>query len=161
MCMRKTKKDIEEIMENLKPPTIDVNQHQREFRITLLNTKKSAVAGAILLILPFLFLSGVILKHYLHIDLWLLTSVYEWIGNLDRLYGDNSIINWIIRILLLFGPLIAIGVNLLSITHLRYEKNVKEIVLSFKLRWQNVLIILICSIIFSIFFVYIILENLN
>jgi len=159
--MRTTNKDIEKIMENLKPPTIDVNQHQREFRITLLNTKKSAIAGAILLILPFLFLSGVILKHYLHIDLWLLTSVYEWIGDLDRQYGDNSIINWIIRILLLFGPLIAIGVNLLSITHIRYEKAVKEIVLSFKLRWQNILIMLICTIIFSIFFLYIILENLN
>lgn len=161
MYMRTTKKDIEEIMENLEPPTIDVNQHQREFRMTSLNTKKSAVAGVILLILPFLFLSGVILKHYLNIDLWLLTSVYEWIGNLDRLYGDNSIINWIIRILLLFGPLIAIGVNLISITHIRYEKNFKEIVLSFKLRWQNILIILICTLIFSIFFIYIILENLN
>lgn len=159
--MKTTNKDIEELMENLNPPTIDVDQHQKEFRITLLHTKKSAIAGAIFLILPFLFLSGVILKHYLHIDLWLLTSVYEWIGDLDRQYGDNSIINWIIRILLLFGPLIAIGVNLLSITHIRYEKTAKEIVLSFKLRWQNILIILICTIIFSIFFIYIILENSN
>lgn len=159
--MKTTNKDIEELMENLNPPTIDVDQHQKEFRITLLHTKKSSIAGAIFLILPFLFLSGVILKHYLHIDLWLLTSVYEWIGDLDRQYGDNSIINWIIRILLLFGPLIAIGVNLLSITHIRYEKTAKEIVLSFKLRWQNILIILICTIIFSIFFIYIILENSN
>lgn len=161
MNMRKTNEDIEEIMENLKPPTIDVNQHQREFRITLLNTKKSAITGAILLILPLLFLSGVIFKHYLHIDLWLLTSVYEWIGDLDKQYGDNSIINWIVRIFLLVGPVIAIGVNLLSITHIRYEKTVKELVLSFKLRWQNILIMLICTIIFSIFFLYIILENLN
>jgi len=148
-------------MENLEPPTIDVSQHQREFRMTLLNTKKSAIAGVILLILPFLFLSGVMLKHYLNIDLWLFTSVYQWIGDLDRQYGDNSIINWIIRILLLFGPLAAVVVNLLSVTHIRYEKLSKEIVMSFRLKWLNWLIVGICSLIFLIFFFYLILENIN
>ncbi len=148
-------------MENLELPTIDVSQHQREFRMTLLNTKKSAIAGVILLILPFLFLSGVMLKHYLNIDLWLFTSVYQWIGDLDRQYGDNSIINWIIRILLLFGPLAAVVVNLLSVTHIRYEKLSKEIVMSFRLKWLNWLIVGICSLIFLIFFFYLILENIN
>jgi len=108
-------------MENLEQPNVDVSQHRREFRLTLLNTKKSAILGLILLILPLLFLSGVILKHYLGMDLGILTSVYDWIGELDQKYGDSSILNWIIRLLLLVGPLVAIGINVLAILHLRYE----------------------------------------
>lgn len=84
--MKPEKKNIEEIMKNLSLPVIDVNQHQKEYRLTLLNTKKSAFLGVLLLILPFLFLSGVILKHYLKIDFGFLTSVYDWIGDIDHKY---------------------------------------------------------------------------
>jgi hypothetical protein len=154
------KKDkIEVIMENLEPPTVEVNQHQKEFRLTLLNTKKSAIAGAILLILPLLFLSGVILKHYLQIDFGILTSVYEWIGKIDQQYGDSSILNWVIRALLTLGPLAAIGINLLAVIHFRIEKSQKEIILSIKMKWLNWLIILVCSTIFAVFFLNLVVEN--
>ncbi len=148
-------------MGNLTHSAIDVDQHRREFKLTLLNTRKSAILGALLLILPLLFLSGVILKHYLLIDFGILTSVYEWIGDLDQKYGDSLPLNWLIRILLLFGPLIAIGINFLSILHIRYEKVNREIVMSIKLKWLNWSIIIFCSIIFLVFFSYLILENRN
>ncbi|MCZ6595808.1 MAG: hypothetical protein O6943_12965 [Bacteroidetes bacterium] len=157
--MNDEKDKIEELMENLEQPTVDVSQHRKEFRLTLLNTKKSAILGIILLILPLLFLSGVILKHYLEMDLGIFTSVYDWISNLDRKYGDSSILNWIIRLLLLVGPLVAIGINLLAILHLRYERLQKEIVISIKMKWINWVIILFCSTIFAIFFLYLIMEN--
>lgn len=154
------KNKIDDIMESLEQPAVDVSKHQREFRITLLNTKKSAIAGALLLILPFLFLSGVVLKHYMQIDIGLFTSVYEWIGMLDQKYGDSSILNWLIRILLTIGPLAAIALNLLAVTHVRYERTNRELVLSFKIKWLNWLIILICTTIFAIFSLYLIIENL-
>ena len=150
---------MEEQLENLKSPHINVSQHQQAFRVTLLNTRKSAYAGILFLILPLLFLSGVIFKHYLQIDLGILTSVYVWIGEVDRKFGDNSVLNWIIRLLLLFGPVIAVGINLLSITHVRYEKATQEVVLSFKLKWLNIGIILISGLFFSIFFLYLVAEN--
>ena len=146
-------------MTNLEQPTVDVSKHQREFRLTLLNTKKSAVTGSILLILPFLFLSGVVLKHYLQIDFGILTSVYEWIGMIDQKYGDNSILNWAIRILLTIGPLVAIVLNLLAVTHIQIEKANRELVLSFKMKLLNWLIILFCSMVFVIFFLYLLVEN--
>ncbi len=148
-------------MGNLTHSAIDVDQHRREFKLTLLNTRKSAILGALLLVLPLLFLSGVILKHYLQIDFGILTSIYEWIADLDQKYGDNSLLNWVIRILLLFGPIIAIGINFLSILHIRYEKVNREIVMSIKLKWLNWSIIIFCSIIFLVFFSYLILENMN
>lgn len=159
MNMNNEKDKIEEIMENLEPPIVDVSNHQKEFRLTLLNTKKSAVIGAFLLIFPLLFLSGVILKHYLQIDFGIFTSLYEWIEFVDQKYGDSSLLNWIIRVLLLFGPLVAIGINLLSVLHIRYEKAAKEIVMSLKLKWLNWVIIAVCSAIFFIFFLYLVIEN--
>lgn len=157
--MSNKKSKIEDIMENMEQPTVDVAKHQREFRLTLLNTKKSAITGVILLVLPFLFLSGVVLKHYMQIDFGLLTSVYEWIGTLDQKYGDHSILNWMIRVSLTIGPLMAIVLNLLSVTHIRFEKVNKELVLSFKLKWLNWTIISVCTIIFLIFFFYLLFEN--
>ena len=136
-------------------------QHKKKFRISLLHTKKSAITGALLLVLPLLFLSGVILKYYLQIEFGVFTSVYGWIGSLEQKYGDGSILNWIIRALLLFGPLIAISINFLSILHIRYEKSSREIVLSIKLKWQNWSIIILCSIVFLIFPGYLIIENIN
>ena len=146
-------------MKNLEQPSIDVSKHQSEFRLALLNTKKSAITGVFLLILPLLFLSGVVLKHYMQIDLGILTSVYEWIGEIDHRYGDRSILNWAIRALLIIGPLAAIAINLLAVSHFRVEKARKEIVLSFKMKFFNWLIILICSTVFAIFFLYLIGEN--
>ncbi len=148
-------------MRNINIPTIDVSHHQKEFRVTLLNSRKSAILGLFFLILPLLFLSGVILKHYMHIEFGLLTSVYHWIGTMDEKYGDASILNWIIRFLLLGGPLIAIGVNLIAVTYIRYEAPSKELLLSFKLKWLNWTIIAVCSVAFIIFFSYMIVENMN
>jgi hypothetical protein len=158
--MNNRKNKMDDIMEGIEQPAVDVSKHQREFRITLLNTKKSAIAGGVLLILPFLFLSGVILKHYMQIDFGPLTSVYEWVGMLDQKYGDSSILNWMVRILLTIGPIAAIAINLLAVTHARFEKINSELVLSFKMKWLNWLIILICTTIFVTFSLYLIIENL-
>ncbi|SMO51054.1 hypothetical protein SAMN06265379_102108 [Saccharicrinis carchari] len=146
-------------MRNIEQPSVDVSKHQREFRLTLLNTRKSAIAGAVFLVLPFLFLSGVVLKHYMQIDFGFLTSVYEWVGVIDQKYGDNSILNWIIRMLLTIGPLAAIVLNLMAVTHARTEKVNRELVLSIKMKWLNWLIILICTTVFAIFFLYLLVEN--
>jgi len=149
------------MLTNLKIPTVEISQHQQEFRLTLLNTKKSAVLGLILLLFPFLFLSGVILKHYLQIDFGVLTSVYEWIGSQDQQFGDASFLNWMIRLLLLFGPLLAAALNLIAITHFRYEKINREAVFVLKLKWLNLIVLAVCILFFSVFFSYFILENLH
>ena len=119
--------DIDKMMQNLKGPEIQAAEHQQQFRLTILNTKRSALAGIGLLVLPVLFFAGVIFKHYLRIDLGIITGTYEWIAQLDATYGDLSILNWIIRILLLFGPVIAIFINLAAILHISYQKGTKRI----------------------------------
>jgi hypothetical protein len=146
-------------MENKEQPYVDVSNLRKKFRITLLNTRRSAFLGVLLLIVPFLFLSGVLFKHYLQIDLGFFTAVYEWIGEIDKKYGDSSILNWIVRFFLIIGPLVAIGINLISILHIHYKKPQKEVVISLKVKWLNWTIILLCSTIFIIISTYLIVEN--
>jgi len=157
--MMRKKDKIEELMDTMDQPEVNVSLHQQQFRLTVLNARKSAIAGVVLLILPFLFLSGVVLKHYLQIDFGILTSVYEWIGQLDEQFGDNSLLNWLLRAFLTLGPLAAIAVNLLAVTHASIDKTTRELIISFKLKWLNWLIILLCTSVFIIFFLYLLIEN--
>ncbi|MCG9970951.1 hypothetical protein [Christiangramia crocea] len=113
------------------------------------------ILGVILLILPFLFLTGVIFKHYLQIDMWIFTSVYEWIVNSDQKYGDASIVNWTIRFFLLGGPFIAFLLNFLLIFQ---QKKTASFSLSYK--WINLLIILSGALLCIIFLSYLMMENL-
>lgn len=153
------KQDLENMMDKMNIPKVEIPEYQKEFRTRLLSTKKSAMIGVLLLITPFLFLVGVIFKHYLQIDLGILTALYEYIASLDAKYGDDSIINWVFRFLLLGGPLVAVLYNLFAIVHVRYEKNLKEVIIGIKIKWVNISIILICKIIFFIFVLYLIIEN--
>lgn len=152
-------KDFENRMEDIRTPHVNVSEHQRVFRTTLLSTKKSAVAGVLLLLLPLVFLAGLVMKHYLNLDFGFVTGVYNWIGELDNRYGDRSIVNWIIRFLLFFGPLVAIATNLLSILHVHYDASTREIVLSIKVRLLNLFIVFMCSIIVLTFLSYFLVEN--
>ena len=148
-------------MKNLSTPQVDTPIQQQLFRVTLMNTKRSSYVSLFFLVLPFLFLSGVVFKHYLNLDIGFLTSVYEWISKLDHTYGDNSVLNWIIRFLLVIGPIIAMALSLMGIIHVRYESDPKELILSLKIRWLNLSIIIGAGMVFAIFFLYLLVENVH
>ena len=120
--------------------------------------RKSGQIGLVLLIFPFLFLIGLFVKHYLEIDFGLVTYLYDKVNYLDATYGDASVMNWVVRFLLLGGPLIAVFVNLMSVVHARYLKESSEILLSIKVKLVNWLVIGGCSLIFIIFFTYLFVE---
>ncbi len=144
--------DFEKKIEKIKIPNIEVPLHQKEFRTVLLNTKKTAWLGSILIVFPLLFLLGLFFKDHLNLDLKIITFIYDWISAQDRMYQNTSLLNWIIRLFFILGPILAIIINLLAITHLRYEKNMNEVVLSVKIRWFNLSIITLCfGIIFVLF----------
>lgn len=114
----------------------------------------------ILLIVPLLFLLGVLLKHYLQIDSGLLTGFYTWAAYLDARYGDESVINWVIRLLLVGGPIAIVIVNLLAVSDVTFKKPEREVQISIKLNWKSLLLLTAGSIILIIFLGYLFAENL-
>ena len=162
-CRNMKKDKLTNMMEQLSPPTARVEEHAKEFRVTLLNTRKSTVAGLLLMLTPLLFLLGVTFKYYLNPNLFVtpvMTFFYDWMMRIDP-DSDSSIISWLFRILLVGGPLAAIGINLLAVTHIRLNRSPRELIVAFKLKWLNWLIIAICTLIFLIFFGYLLVENIN
>jgi len=148
--------DFEKKMENLSTPEIRSESRKNQLKLTLLNAKKSAYVGFVLIILPFLFAFANIFKYQLGIDLGFLSAFVTWIGSFD----DTPVINWVLRILLLGGPIVAVLVNLLAITHFQIDKHSNEFIITFKLKWLNITIILFCCFVLLIFILYLVAENL-
>lgn len=79
-------------MNNLDLPTVDVSAHQRHFKVALLNTRRSATVGVLFALLPLLFFSDLFFRHLLQIDLWVLSTVMDWVLAIDP-DNDSSIIS--------------------------------------------------------------------
>lgn len=147
--------ELENKMKNLESPDIRDEGYQDYFKLYLISTKQSAGFGILLLLAPVIFVTGMLFKYQLGIDLGILTAIASWIGDADHIPG----LNWLVRFALLGGPLLAVLINLLAITHFQYQKSSRELLVTFRLRWFPILFILFCMGILAVFFVYLIVEN--
>ncbi len=147
-------------MENLERPDFSSEIHKKQLKLTLLNTRKSATFGIFLIITPFLMLIGVLFKYYLGMHPSIFTAFFEWLTSIDP-DNDSSLVSWLIRFLILGGPIIAVIINLLSIVHFQYDGQIKEVLISIKIKWLNITIAAVCLFILMIFFFYLLVENIN
>ena len=143
-------------LQKMHKPEINSPTHQVQLKITLLNTKRSARIGLLLVILPCLFLSAVLLKYFLHINLPSFSALEEWMAKKDH----SVLIKVLFPLLLIGAPLLALILNLLSILHFSFDKKLKELIITVKLKWFNIIVSLICLLILFCFFLYAVGENL-
>ena len=152
--------DISKELKNLQEMEIQSNAAKDVIKIPILSTRVSNRATIVLAIVPILFITGVIFAEYLKLDWKLFTGFYEWVVNLDQEYGDSSVLNWILRFLILGGPAVIVFINLLSVLHVYFNRPQKEIIFTIKLKWFSILIVLFGCAFFLYFFGYLIVENL-
>ncbi len=148
-------KDFLHKMENLKMPEVNVSASQRQIKLALLSTKKSAAWGIWFLIIPALFLCCVVIKYLFHWDWGIATNFIEWFARLDHQTGTH----WITPVLFVLLPAIGVVVNLLAILHFVYDKLTKELIITVKLRWFNIILAAISIGIAGIIFLYALAEN--
>jgi hypothetical protein len=147
--------ELEEKMRSMHKPDITSDSHQLRLKITLLNAKRSAGIGVFLVLVPCLFLAGIFLTRFLDIPFPSFSAVEEWMSK-----KDNSVwIKVLIPFLLAGGPLIALAFNLLAILHFEMSKETRELIVTIKLKWFNIVISLTCLLILAIFFLYAVGEN--
>ncbi len=149
--------DFENKMEKLTSPMVHSETTKRVLKIALVNARKSANIGLVLLAFPLLFFLGNVFKYQLGIDLGFIAVFVSWIGSLDTV----PVLNWIVRFLLLGGPAVAILINLLAITHFYSDKESNEFIVTFKLKWVNIFIILFCGLLLFLFMFYLMVENIK
>jgi len=143
-------------LQKMHKPEIESPTHQVQLKITLLNAKRSARIGLIFVILPCLFLPAVLIKYFLHINLPSFSALEEWMSEKDQ----NVIIKILFPLLLIGAPILALVLNLLSILHFSFDKKLKELIITVKLKWFNIILSLICLLILFSFFLYAVGENL-
>ncbi len=151
------KDDFTRKMEELKTPDVSSISHYKELKLMIVGAKKSAAIGFWFIVIPVYFLFCVFMKYYFHINLHLFDIMIEMLSDLDKTPG----MKFISPILLIGLPLATIVLNALSILHFQYEKSWKEIKITIRLRWINIIIIAISTALVCIFMLYVIVENVH
>lgn len=153
-------KNIEEQFKSLRETEVETKSVKEMIKIPILSSRFSSRATIILAVVPVLFTLGVIFAEYLKLDWKIATAFYQWVVNLDTKYGDSSVLNWILRFLILGGPAVIVVINLLAVLHICYNRLQKEVIFTIKLKWISIAIVLFGLAFFLYFFGYLIVENL-
>ena len=142
---------IEARLSKIAIPQVTSQAHKKQLKLALLDARRSAWWGTLLIALPAVFLTTVFLQYGL--------GVGPFFEPLDRLIFApirHSRVRWLEPLLLFVLPLIALVANLLSVTHFSVTPSRDELVVTMavKRRWWNWLIVGLSAMIVAVIFLY-------
>jgi hypothetical protein len=148
-------KDFLNKMEKLKRPEVNAEASRQQIKLVLMNTKKSATWGIWFLVIPVFFFCCVAIKYLLHWNWGMAGSFLDWMADVDRS------MSFPIVSILLFIVLPGIGaiVNLLSVMHFMFDKIKKELIVTIKVKWINIILAVISICIIGVVLLYAVSEN--
>jgi hypothetical protein len=148
-------KDFIKKMENLNKPEVNASASQKQIKLTILNAKRSASWGIWFLVVPIFFFACVAIKYFLHWNWGLAGNFLDWMAELDK-----SMAFPIVSILLfIILPGIGAVVNLLAIMHFVYDKLTRELIVTIKIKFLNIILAIISIGIIGMVLLYAISEN--
>lgn len=149
------KDDLEKKLENLSKRDLPPLQHHWQLKLAILSAKKSAWAALWLLLPAFLILSGALMESFLHLSIppesWLKEYSPHWPAWLRMLIFLMTVIIF---------PLIAVLLNILSITWIQFDRSQKVLHISIRVRLVNILIIAIAGLLAILFIAHTIADFL-
>lgn len=148
-------KDFLHKMENLKKPEVNAGASQRQVRLALLNTRRSAAWGTWFLIVPIFFACSVTIKYLLHWNWGIADNFIEWLSRLDH----KTATGWVSPVVFVLLPAAGALVNLLAIMHFVYDRPAKEFIVTIKLKWLNIILAAISILFIAAVCLYAIVEN--
>jgi hypothetical protein len=148
-------KDFLSKMENLKKPEVSAESSQRQIKIALLNARRSAAWGVWFLVVPAFFFSSVVIKYILHADWSIAGNFLDWMAAVDKSMSIPIVSILLFVVLPAFGAII----NLLSILHFFYDKPARELILTVKIKWVNVILAIVSLAVIAVIMLYAISEN--
>lgn len=132
------KEDVDNMLSGMDLPDPENIKHQQELKIPLLSYKRSSRAGLWLLLLPVVFAITFILKYELGILSPFLNVIQSFFAAIDR----NKFLTFLIPIIFIGLPLLAMIINLLAFCHFTFNKEKKELLITMKYRPFNIVIFL-------------------
>lgn len=146
--------DFEKKMEGLSTPKSEAVP-PKELRLAIVSAQRSAVMGIWFVIVPWFFLMCVIMKYIFHVNLGMIDTFEEMINVLDK----NPKTWWIGPVMLIALPIVSIIMNTLAISHFKWESYTGSLIVSIRMRWLNLSVLVVSVGIVGTFFLYLITEN--
>lgn len=140
--------DINNLLSGLDLPDPEKIKHQQELKIPLLSYKKSSKAGLWLLALPGLAAITIILRYELGVFSPFLSTIQSFFNIIDR----NEFLTYLIPIIFIGLPLLAMTLNLLAFCHFTFVQEKKELLIAVKYRPLNIIIFLLSFMMLLYFF---------
>lgn len=147
--------EFENMLTQVKKPEVTPTAAYRQLKLTLMNTRKSAFWGTWLLVVPIFFLSCVVMKYLFHWQWGLGNTFIEMMGSLDK----DASSRWITPVMFILLPAAGTVLNLLAIVHFAYERTGREVIISIRLKWLNLIIAAVSICFILIILLYAITEN--
>jgi len=144
-------------LEKLKKPAMENIYLDEQLKFLVVNSKKSAAIGIWFILIPAYFLFSVFLKYYYHINVHIFDIFEEFLLSLDK----SSFMRIISPIIFVGLPFLGIVLNALSIIFFQYKKNSRQLLITIKLKFSNILLIFVSKVIILIFIAYLISENIQ
>jgi hypothetical protein len=146
--------DFQKKMEGLKMPKSEAVP-PKELRMAIVSARRSAALGAWFVIVPWLFFIAMVIKHMFNVNLGLIETFEEMMSALDH---DPS--TWWIGPFLILGlPVVSIIINTLAITHFKWESFTGSLIVSVRMKWINLAVLLVSFTIVGIFVLHLLAEN--
>lgn len=142
-------------MENLKKPEAEVSASRSQVRLMIMNAKKSAAWGTWFLVIPVLFFCSVVIKELFQWNWGIAESITEWASQLDKETGTA----WLTPVLFVLLPAAGAVFNLLAIMHFVYDKLTKELTITIKLKWFNIVLAVVSIAFIGMILLYGIMET--
>ena len=150
-----TKEKLSTYLKDIPKPEAPATENEAVVRLALLSARRSAVLGIVLIALP-----GVLI-----LLLFLQNSFHVFPGLIRWLAGKGSVIpfGWrpvVVFFFLVGFPFVAVAVNLLSVSWFRYYRWKRELVISIRMRWPNILIAIIGSALAAFYVMHLLADTL-
>lgn len=150
-----TEEKLGDYLKDIPKPAAPPQKGQEMLRLALMNARRSSVIGAVLVILPGGLIGLFLLQNSLH----LLPGLTRWLA------GEGTFLplpaRAIVAFVFLVGfPLLAVMLNLMAITWYRYDRARKELTITVRMRWINVLIAIVGSALASFYVLHLLADTI-
>ena len=151
-----TKEKLSGYLTDIPKPEAPATESEKMVRLALLSARRSAVLGVVLIALPGLLIFLFFLQNTFH----LFPGLIRWLA------GSGTFLPLPLRAILVFFflvgfPFVAVAVNLLSISWYRYYHFRRELVISIRMRWQNLLIAIIGGALAAFYILHLLADTLS
>jgi hypothetical protein len=133
------KEDVDNLLSNMDLPDVESIKHQQELKIPLLSYKKSSRAGLWFLVLP----AVVAVTYILRYELGIVSSFLDHTRGFFYAIDKNQFLTFLIPVIFVGLPLMAMILNFLAICHFSTIKGKKELLITIKYRSMNIAVFLV------------------